>query len=122
MLYVGLDVHVKHITICVLDNNGKVFQRCEVRQIDQLLDELECLPGRIAAQRTAHAGRASVTGARRSTCGTSKRRIDIGAALCSSKQRKGSAEPCPTRALDTLKRVHHAVNVARGEGLAPRDN
>ena len=26
MLYVGLDIHKSHITVCVLDSNGKVFQ------------------------------------------------------------------------------------------------
>ena len=27
MLYVGLDVHKNHITVCVLDSNGKLFQQ-----------------------------------------------------------------------------------------------
>jgi len=46
MLYVGLDIHAKHITICVLDENGKVHERCTVRQVDQLLRFLKKLPGR----------------------------------------------------------------------------
>jgi transposase len=45
MFYVGLDVHAKQITVCVLDGDGKVHQRCQVRQIDQLMCLLERLPG-----------------------------------------------------------------------------
>ncbi|MFQ5694992.1 MAG: IS110 family transposase [Terriglobia bacterium] len=44
MLYVGLDVHCKHITICVLNSDGKVFQRRCVRQVDQVLAFLKRLP------------------------------------------------------------------------------
>jgi transposase len=44
MFYVGLDIHARQITICVLDGNGQVFQRCQVRQIDQMMDFLERLP------------------------------------------------------------------------------
>ncbi len=46
MFYVGLDIHTKHITICVLNNDGKVHQRCQVRQIDQMMGVLEKLPER----------------------------------------------------------------------------
>lgn len=46
MLYVGLDIHAKHITICVLDENGKVYERCTVRQVEQLMRFLKKLPGR----------------------------------------------------------------------------
>jgi transposase len=46
MLYVGLDIHTKQITICVLDGDGKVHQRCQVRRADQLLPFLEKLPDR----------------------------------------------------------------------------
>lgn len=45
MFYVGLDIHTRHITICVLDDNGQVFQRCQVRQLDELMSFLERLPG-----------------------------------------------------------------------------
>lgn len=45
MFYVGLDIHTRHITICVLDNNGQVFQRCQVRQLDQMMNVLERIPG-----------------------------------------------------------------------------
>jgi transposase len=36
-----LDVHAKSIAICVLTEFGKVYQRCTVRQIDQMLRFLE---------------------------------------------------------------------------------
>jgi transposase len=41
MFYVGLDIHTKHITICILDNHGQVHDRCQVRQVDQLIDRLK---------------------------------------------------------------------------------
>jgi transposase len=44
MFYVGLDIHARQITICVLDDKGQVFQRCQVRQIDQMMGFLERLP------------------------------------------------------------------------------
>lgn len=45
MFYIGLDIHTKQITICVLDDDGKVHQRCTVRQVNQLMRFLEKLPG-----------------------------------------------------------------------------
>lgn len=45
MFYVGLDVHAKYITICVLDHKGEVYQRCQVRQLDQMMNFLKRLPG-----------------------------------------------------------------------------
>ena len=45
MFYVGLDLHAKYITICVLDENGKVYARWTVRQLDQMMDRLRALPG-----------------------------------------------------------------------------
>jgi len=45
MFYVGLDVHSKHITICVLDDDGKVSSRWTVRQVDQMMNVLEQLAG-----------------------------------------------------------------------------
>ena len=45
MFYVGLDIHGKNITICILNCDGKVHQRCSVRQVDQLMTVLERLPG-----------------------------------------------------------------------------
>jgi transposase len=46
MLYVGLDIHSKHVAICVLDENGKVFRRAQVRTIHETLGLLERLPDR----------------------------------------------------------------------------
>lgn len=46
MFYVGLDIHAKQITICVLDDNGKVHERCTVRDVEQLVAFLNKLPGR----------------------------------------------------------------------------
>lgn len=48
MLYVGLDIHSKHITICVVDGGGNVTQRAQVRQLDQMVRLLEVLPKPIA--------------------------------------------------------------------------
>lgn len=45
MLYVGLDVHVKSIVMCVLDENGRVVRRRSVRQLSELLTALGVLPG-----------------------------------------------------------------------------
>ncbi|MBX3438974.1 MAG: transposase [Planctomycetaceae bacterium] len=44
MFYVGLDIHVKWITVCVLDGDGKLHQRSQFRQVDQLVNYLERLP------------------------------------------------------------------------------
>lgn len=46
MLYVGLDIHSKHITVCVLDENGKVARRRQVRTIDEMMQLVEQLPDR----------------------------------------------------------------------------
>ena len=35
MFYVGLDIHAKWITVCVLDRDGKVHQRCQLRRADR---------------------------------------------------------------------------------------
>jgi transposase len=44
MLYVGLDIHSKLISMCVLDENGKRVERRVLRQVDQLMAALERLP------------------------------------------------------------------------------
>ena len=44
MFYVGLDIHTTHTTICILDGNGKVDSRCQVRRVDQMMAVLERLP------------------------------------------------------------------------------
>lgn len=46
MLYVGLDIHNKHIALCVLNETGQVVQRAQVRAIDQMMRILERLPDR----------------------------------------------------------------------------
>jgi len=46
MLYVGLDIHTTHITMCVLNGDGKVVKRCQVRQVDQMMRVLERLAER----------------------------------------------------------------------------
>ncbi len=43
MLYVGWDVHCKQITICTLDNDGKVLGRWTVRRLDQMMAVLKGL-------------------------------------------------------------------------------
>lgn len=45
MFHVGLDVHLKYITVCIVDDNGKVYQRCTLRSIGEVADALVGLPG-----------------------------------------------------------------------------
>lgn len=44
MLYVGLDIHKSHITVCILDSNGKVSERWQVADCTQLMQRLKRLP------------------------------------------------------------------------------
>jgi transposase len=44
MLYVGLDIHTKHIALCVLSETGQVVQRARVRGIEEMLRLLKGLP------------------------------------------------------------------------------
>ena len=46
MLYVGLDIHSKSIVMSVLDGNGKVVRRDQVRGVDQMMAILTQLPDR----------------------------------------------------------------------------
>ncbi len=46
MLYVGLDIHSKSITLCVLGETGQVVRRARVRTIDETMRILESLPDR----------------------------------------------------------------------------
>ncbi len=46
MLYVGLDIHTKHIALCVLSHNGQVVQRGSVSSLQKLLRLLKGLPDR----------------------------------------------------------------------------
>ena len=56
MLYVGLDIHSKHISICILNDNGKIQQRLKVRQVDQMMNVLENLNDRFAVCYEASCG------------------------------------------------------------------
>ncbi len=46
MLYVGLDIHSKHICACALNESGQVTHRTRVRALDELLRFLKGLPDR----------------------------------------------------------------------------
>jgi transposase len=46
MLCVGLDIHSKRISLCVLNETGQIAQRGQVRTIDQMMRILEGLPDR----------------------------------------------------------------------------
>jgi transposase len=46
MFYVGLDIHTKHISICVLNETGQVVRRTRVRGIQEMLAVLSSLPHR----------------------------------------------------------------------------
>ena len=46
MYYVGLDIHSRHISICVLNETGQFVHRTRVRTIDQMMRILERLPDR----------------------------------------------------------------------------
>ena len=46
MLYVGLDIHTKHISLCVLNETGQVVRRDKVATIHEMMSILERLPDR----------------------------------------------------------------------------
>jgi transposase len=46
MLYVGLDIHTKHIAVCVLSQTGRLVQRARVRGLEEMLCLLKGLPDR----------------------------------------------------------------------------
>ena len=46
MLYVGLDIHSKRISLCVLNESGQPVLRSQVRTIEQLMRTLAGLPDR----------------------------------------------------------------------------
>jgi transposase len=56
MLYVGLDIHTKHIAVCVLSHTGQVVQRARVRGIDEMLGILQGLPDRFEVCYEARGG------------------------------------------------------------------
>ena len=45
MFHVGLDVHLKYTTVCILDNNGKVYKRHTAKCIGEVAELLRSLPG-----------------------------------------------------------------------------
>ena len=45
MFHVGLDVHLKYITVCILNGDGKVHQRYTAASIGEVVDLLARLPG-----------------------------------------------------------------------------
>ena len=56
MLYVGLDIHSKRISVCVLNETGQVAHRRQVRAIDQMMRILEGLPERFEGRYEASCG------------------------------------------------------------------
>jgi transposase len=46
MFYVGLDIHTKHISICVLSETGQVAHRSRVRSSEEMVQTLKGLPDR----------------------------------------------------------------------------
>ena len=56
MFYAGLDIHCKHIAMCILNNEGKIVQRRTVRQVDQMTRVLAELPDRFAVCYEASCG------------------------------------------------------------------
>lgn len=46
MYFVGLDIHTKRISICVLNETGQLVRRCQVRGIEEMLGTLKGLPDR----------------------------------------------------------------------------
>ena len=56
MLYVGLDLHIKTISICVLNAEGEVRQRDKVKSVDEMMQVLGRLPDRFAVCYEASCG------------------------------------------------------------------
>jgi transposase len=46
MVYVGLDIHTKHISVCALNEKGQLVHRSQVRSIEEMLRVLKGLPDR----------------------------------------------------------------------------
>jgi transposase len=56
MLYVGLDIHTKHIALRVLREAGQVVQRARVRGVEEMLRTLKGLPDRFEVCSEASCG------------------------------------------------------------------
>jgi hypothetical protein len=61
MYYVGLDIHSKRISLCVLNETGQIVQRSQVRTIDQMMRILEALPDRFEICYEASCGSTSLS-------------------------------------------------------------
>ena len=46
MLYVGLDIHANHISVCALNEKGQIAHRSQVRSIEEMMRILKGLPDR----------------------------------------------------------------------------
>jgi hypothetical protein len=46
MFYVGLDIHLRRIAVCVLNESGQIVRRTQVRTTPELTEILESLPDR----------------------------------------------------------------------------
>src|SRR5262245_38171144 len=56
MFYVGLDIHSKRISVCVLSEAGQVVRRTQVRTIEEMMRILKGLPDRFEACYEASCG------------------------------------------------------------------
>ena len=56
MFHVGLEIHSKRITICVLGETGQVFHRSQVRGIEDMLRVLRGSPDRFEVRYEASRG------------------------------------------------------------------
>jgi transposase len=56
MFHVGLDIHSKRISVCVLSETGQVVRRTQVRAIEEMMRILEGLPDRFEACYEASCG------------------------------------------------------------------
>jgi hypothetical protein len=56
MLYIGLDIHTKHIAFCVLSEKGQLVQRGQMRGLDEVLRILKALPDRFEVCYEASSG------------------------------------------------------------------
>lgn len=44
MFHVGLDIHLHYITVCILNNDGKIHKRCTAKSIHHVCQQLRDLP------------------------------------------------------------------------------
>ena len=40
MYFIGLDVHSKYITVCVLTDKGEIYHRCTVKCIGDVIEKV----------------------------------------------------------------------------------